>query len=65
MQTTLLITPLMNVNDLATTAIVMGNINKTQILNKSTYVLRYGHVKTFLNAHFSYLALTNIDLSTL
>lgn len=56
--------PLMNVNDLVLTALLMGDLKKNDIPDKATYVLGYGHLKTFLDAYFAHMALTDIDLST-
>lgn len=57
--------PLMNVNGLITSAMLMGNLRKTQIIDKTTCILGYGHIKTILDAYFANLALIDIYLSTL
>ncbi|CAH1435832.1 unnamed protein product [Lactuca virosa] len=41
-----------------------GDLKKTDIPDKTTYVLGYGHLKTFLDAYFAHLATIDIDLST-
>ncbi|CAI9282257.1 unnamed protein product [Lactuca saligna] len=56
--------PLMNVNVNVSTALLMDDLKNTDIPDKTTYVLRYGHLKTFVDAYVVHLALTDIDLST-
>lgn len=53
----------MNVNDLITTAKLIGDLSKSQIPDKAMYIVGYRHIKAFLDAYFSHLSLTDIDLS--
>ncbi|CAH1424772.1 unnamed protein product [Lactuca virosa] len=57
-----LISILLFVNDSIRKSSVSGV--ETDIPNKRTYVLGYGHLKTFLDAYFTHLALIDINLST-
>ncbi|CAH1416732.1 unnamed protein product [Lactuca virosa] len=50
-------------NDLVSTALLMGDLKYNDNPDKITYVLGYGHLKTFLDDYFAHLALTDIDLS--
>lgn len=53
----------MNINDLVTTAKLMGDLSKSQIPDKATYIVGYAHINTFFDSYFSHLALIDIDLS--
>ena len=55
--------PMMNFNDLISTPKLMGDLNKSQILDKAAYIIEYGHIKAFLDAYFVHLALIDNDLS--
>lgn len=43
--------------------ILQNALNKSQIQDKVKYVISYGHIKAFLAAYFSHLALNDINLS--
>ncbi|CAI9280723.1 unnamed protein product [Lactuca saligna] len=56
--------PLMNLVDLVMIAKILGDLIKSQIHEKSSYIIGYGHIKCFLDCYYAYLALTYLDLST-
>lgn len=55
--------PLINLNDLITITKIMGNIHKHQVQDKPSYIIGYGHTKSFLDYYTANLALTKFELA--
>lgn len=54
----------MNLNDRITLAKIMRDINNDHIQDKATYIIRYGHLKNFIDCYLAHLGLTDVELAT-
>ena len=53
--------PLINLNDLITIAKIMGDLNNYQVLDRSSYIIGYSHIKSFIDFYFDHLGLIDSE----
>lgn len=56
--------PLMNLNDLITVTKIMGDMNNDRVQDKASYIIRYSHIKSFINCYFVRLTLRDYKFTT-
>lgn len=42
----------------------MGDLNNDQVLDSATYIIRYSHIKSFINCYFVRLTLRDYKFTT-
>lgn len=56
--------PLINLNDLIIVTEILGYLNNDQVQDKSSYIIRYSHIKSFIDFYFDHLRPVDFEFVT-